>query len=202
MEQPAVTDTDLVELAARQRPLTVDEYHRMGEAGILGEDDAVELLEGRLISMTPIGPRHLHCVNRLNKLLARRLYAEEDPSPWISLQNPIRLSDTSEPEPDVVVLAADAPQDRTPIPADVLLLVEVAETSVEYDRSLKIPRYAAAGIPVAWVVDLQREVVDIFRHPDDDTYAERQRYWRDDALPLPEGLDGEPIPVGDILDSE
>jgi hypothetical protein len=152
--------------------------------------------------MTPIGPRHLHCVNRLNKLLARRLYVGEDPSPWISLQNPIRLSDTSEPEPDVVVLAADAPQDRTPIPTDVLLLVEVAETSVEYDRSLKIPRYAAAGIPVAWVVDLQREVVDIFRHPDDDTYAERQRYWQDDALPLPEGLDGEPIPVGDILDSE
>jgi Uma2 family endonuclease len=199
MERTGATDPDLFQLATRQRPLTVEEYHRMGDAGILGEDDPVELLDGHLIAMSPIGPSHLHCVNRLNKLFARRLYAGDDPSPWISMQNPIRLSDTSEPEPDLVLLRPDAPQDRTPIPADVLLVVEVADSSVDYDRSIKAPRYAAAGVPVFWLVDLGGEFVDVSDTPDADTYAHRHRYHRGDTIPLPEGVDGDPIPVDDVM---
>lgn len=199
MESTAPLEADFYTLATRQRPLTVEEYHQMAEAGILTEDDRVELLDGRLIAMSPIGPEHLHCVNRLTELLSRRLYATDDPPARLSVQNPIRLSDTSEPEPDVVLLRRDAPQDRTPMPADVLLLVEVAVTSEDYDRIVKAPRYAAAGVPVYWLVDLEQEVVEVARDPNGDTYAERIRHRRGDALPLPLSIDADPIPVGDIL---
>lgn len=199
----AVLDSDLYALTTRQRPLTVDEYHRMAEAGILSEDDRVELLDGRLIAMTPIGPVHLHCVNRLNELFARRLFGAEETRARLSVQNPIRLSDTSEPEPDLALLRPDAPQDRTPEPQDLILVVEVAVSSADYDHTVKAPRYAAAGVPVYWVVDLEQEVVDVRRDPDGDTYAERIRYRRGDDLPLPVDLDAEPIAVSAVLaDSE
>lgn len=198
MTSVASLDTDFV-LSTRQRALTVDEYHRMADAGILTEDDNIELLDGRLIALSPIGASHLHCVNRLNRLLAQRLMAAHGPQAFVSIQNPIRLSDTSEPEPDVVLLAPDAPQDRTPTPSDVLLVVEVAETSADYDRDVKPPRYAAAGLPVYWVVDLSREVVDVSRHPDGDSYAERKRYRRGDAIPLPDGVKADSVPVDAVL---
>ncbi|MFB6099220.1 MAG: Uma2 family endonuclease [Salinibacter sp.] len=199
MDLTAPSETDAYMLATRQRPLTVEEYHRMAEASILSEDDRVELLDGRLIAMSPIGPAHLHCVNRLNELLSRRLYATDDPPARLGVQNPIQLSDTSEPEPDVVLLRPGAPQDRTPTPADVLLVVEVAVTSEDYDRSVKTSRYATAGVPEYWLVDLEQEVVDVARDPDDDTSAEHIRHRRGDALPLPASIDADPIPVGDIL---
>jgi Uma2 family endonuclease len=195
----AVLDSDLYTLTTRQRPLTVDEYHRMAEAGILSEDDRVELLDGRLIAMTPVGPVHLHCVNRLNELFARRLFGTEETRARISVQNPIRLSDTSEPEPDLALLTPDAPQDRTPVPEDLVLVVEVAVSSGDYDRDVKAPRYAAAGVPAYWVVDLEQAVVDVHRDPDGDTYAERIRYRRDDTLPLPAALTVDPIPVSTIF---
>jgi len=195
----AVLDSDLYALTTRQRPLTVDEYHRMAEAGILSEDDRVELLDGRLIAMTPIGPVHLHCVNRLVDLFAKRLYAEEPRPARLSVQNPIRLSDTSEPEPDLALLKPEAPQDRTPEPQDLILVVEVAASSGDYDHSVKTPRYAAAGVPVYWVVDLEQEVVDVRREPDGDTYAERIRYRCGNDLPLPDALDAEPIPVSAVF---
>lgn len=201
MESVAL-EADLYALSTRQRPLTVEEYHRMAEAGILTEDDRVELLDGRLIAMSPIGPAHLHCVNRLTELLSRRLYTTDDPLARLSVQNPIRLSDTSEPEPDVVLLRPDAPQDRTPTPADVLLVVEVAVTSADYDRTVKTPRYAAADVPTYWLVDLEQKVVDVARDPDDDTYAERLRHRRGDMLPLPPSIDADPIPVADVLGPE
>lgn len=195
----AVLDSDLYTLTTRQRPLTVDEYHRMAEAGILSEDDRVELLDGRLIAMTPVGPVHLHCVNRLVDLFAERLYAEGPRPARLSIQNPIRLSDTSEPEPDLALLKPEAPQDRTPVPEDLVLVVEVAVSSGDYDRDVKAPRYAAAGVPVYWVVDLEQAVVDVHRDPDGDTYAERIRYRRDDTLPLPAALTVDPIPVSAIF---
>jgi len=187
-------------LSARQRPLTVKEYHRMAEAGILTEDDRVELLDGRLIAMSPIGPGHLHCVNRLNQLFSRRVYTHESPAAWISVQNPIQIDDASEPEPDLTLLRPDAPQDDTPRPEDVLLVVEVADSTADYDRTVKQPRYARAGIPVYWLVDLGAEVVDVTSDPKGNAYAERRRYGRGGALPLPPPLDDlSPIPVADVL---
>lgn len=171
----------------------------MAEAGILGEDDHVELLDGRLITMSPIGPDHLHCVNRLTELFSRRLYATEDPPARLSVQNAIQLSDTSEPEPDLTLLRPDVSQDDIPKPDDVLLVVEVADTSAEYDRSIKRVHYARAGIPTYWVVDLGRASVDVSWDPVGDTYAERRRYGRGDTLSLPSTLDAEPIPVAEVL---
>ncbi len=201
MDLAAPPDPDVYALATRQRPLTVDEYHRMAEAGILTEDDRVELLDGRLIAMPPIGPSHLHCVNRLVDVIAERLYTLDPRPVRLSVQNPIRLNDTSEPEPDVVLLRADAPEDRTPVPTDVVLLVEVADTSADYDRTVKLSRYATAGIPECWIVDLKQGVVDVARDPDDDTYGTRIRHREGDTLPLPPPINADPIPVAEVLEA-
>jgi Uma2 family endonuclease len=131
---------------------TVGEYHRMGEAGVFHEDDRVELIDGQVVEMTPIGPRHAGCVNRLNGLLSRLGGGDVT----LSIQNPVLLGERGEPQPDVTVLRhrADGYATRHPEPADILLVIEVADTSVEYDRSIKIPLYARAGVPEAWLVHL------------------------------------------------
>lgn len=185
--------------AVRQRPITVDEYHRMTEAGVLREDERIELLDGRLIAMTAVGPSHIHCVNRLTELLAERLYTQPLRQARLSIQNPLRLSDTSEPEPDVVLLDSDMPQDRVPTSGDAFLVVEVGDSSTGYDRSVKAPRYAEAGVPVYWVVDLGAQVVDVLWEPDASLYAQRKRYRSGDTVPLSDMLDATPISVDAIL---
>lgn len=186
-------------LARRERPFTAEEYHALVEAGILTEDDRVELLDGRIIAMSPIGSKHLHCVNRLNELFARRVYRAKESLARLSVQNPVRLNPHSEPEPDLVLLRPDAPQDRTPRPEDVLLLVEVADTSAAFDRAEKRPRYAAAGIAEYWLVDLEAGTVEVAREPGNDDYAdivtaERRETLTVAALP---GLDA--LPVNEIV---
>jgi Uma2 family endonuclease len=155
-----------------RRPFTVAEYDRMIETGILQEHDRVELLDGEILEMSPIGSRHAACVNRLNTLFTR--WAGD--RAIISVQNPIRLNDYSEPEPDVAVLK---PRDdyyvtAHPTSEEVLLLVEVAETSLEYDREVKIPRYAAAGIPEVWLLDLQHQLVMVYTQPKGSAYQVTQ----------------------------
>ncbi len=186
-------------LTRRERPFTAEEYHALAEAGILTEDDRVELLDGRIIAMSPIGAKHLHCVNRLNELFARRVYRSEKPLARISVQNPVRLSPHSEPEPDLVLLRPDAPQDRTPIPDDVLLLVEVADTSADFDRAEKRPRYAAAGIAEYWLVDLQAETVEVARTPENNDYAEITTAKPGDMLTVAVLPDLDALPVDAIL---
>jgi len=145
----------------QRRLFTVEEYHRMAEAGILSEDDRVELIEGELVTMSPIGSRHAACVARLTALL---FPVEGRGILWV--QNPIRLGARSEPQPDVALLRyrPDFYASAHPGPEDVLLVVEVAETSADADRSLKIPLYARYGIPEAWLVDLLEERIEIYRH--------------------------------------
>jgi Uma2 family endonuclease len=149
--------TTLRERALQVRAFTVDEYHRMAEAGIRGEDERVELIEGRIVEMNPIGSAHAWCVNRLTWIFAGR------PDVRVSVQNPVRLDRGSEPEPDLVVLRADAPQDRPLGPSDVLLVVEVADSSLGYDRQVKAPLYARAGIPELWIADLGGDRVEAHR---------------------------------------
>jgi len=146
----------------QRRLFTVEEYHRMAEAGILSEDDRVELIEGELVTMSPIGSRHAGVVDRLNRLFSRR--AGE--GIIVRVQNPLRLSAHSEPQPDVALLRyrPDFYASAHPGPEDVLLVMEVAETSADADRSLKIPLYARYGIPEAWLVDLLEERIEIYRH--------------------------------------
>ena len=197
--RPTPTVSPDVQLHLRERRLSVEEYFAMGEAGILGEDDRVELLDGRLIDIPPIGPPHGHSVDDLVELLSRRLYAEGDALARVRAQSPIQLDDHSAPEPDVVLYDPDMPRDRHPRSEDIFLVVEVADSSVDYDRNVKATHYAAAGIGEYWLVDLPNGAVDVFRRPEDDGYADRSRYRRGDALTVSRVPEMEGVPVDDIL---
>lgn len=146
-----------------RRLFSVAEYHRLGEAGVLTEDDRVELIEGEILAMTPIGSRHAACVDRLTALLVRAV----SPGAIVRVQNPIRLGDRSEPEPDLCVLRPrdDYYAEAHPGPADVLLIVEVSDPSAGYDRATKLPLYAGAGVPESWIVDLLEERVEVHAAP-------------------------------------
>lgn len=146
-----------------KRWFTVSEYHRMAEAGILTEDDRVELIEGVIIRMSPIGSRHAACLNRLNALLG----SQAGQSFIVSVQNPIITDDYSEPQPDVSLLRMREHYyaQEHPKPEEVLFAIEVADTTVETDRSVKIPLYARAGIPEAVLVNLRQEVIEVSTEP-------------------------------------
>jgi Uma2 family endonuclease len=149
---------------------TVDDYHRMAEAGILNEDDPVELIEGEIIIMSPIGLRHLACVDRLNTLLAPGL----GPRAIVRVQGSVRLSDRSEPEPDVILLRPrpDFYATSPATPADVLWLIEVMDSSASYDRGVKLGLYARSDVAEVWLVDLNEEQVELYRKPLSGRYTE------------------------------
>ena len=153
---------------------TVDEYHRMGAAGIFGEDNRVELIEGEIIEMSPIGSPHAARVKRLTRLLVRRLGTRA----IVQVQDPVLLSQLSEPQPDLAVVKARADfyASGHPEPADVLLIVEVADSSRVFDRNVKAPLYARAGIAELWVVDVIDEVVDVYRKPGRGRYRDVTRF--------------------------
>lgn len=169
-------------LVIRHHLLTVDDYHKMAEAGILGEDDRVELIEGELIEMAPIGSNHAGAVIRLVALLSSALAGRA----LISPQNPVRLGGYSEPQPDITVLRFRNDFYRTshPQPEDVLLLIEVADTTIRYDRDVKIPLYARAGIPEVWLIDLQQERVEIYLQPSSEGYRQILRPGKSERIAL------------------
>ena len=146
-----------------KRWFTVDEYYRMAQAGILTESDRVELIEGEVIEMSPIGSRHAACVKRLNTLLSRLVGQQM----IVSVQDPIYIDEFSEPEPDVALLRfrEDFYVGSHPTASDVLLIIEVADTSVEYDRKKKLPLYAQAGIPEVWLANLPEDRFEIHTQP-------------------------------------
>ena len=177
-------------------PFTVDSYHRLAELGILDEDDRVELLDGQIVAMTPIGGPHAACVIRLSNLLARRSRTDTA----VSTQNPVVLSERWEPQPDLAVLRRPGGLGGAwlPRPQDVLLVIEVADASLERDRDVKVPRYAAAGIPEAWLVDLAGDAISVCRQPGPDGYAEIVTVTRGEML-RPLLLPGVAIAVDEIL---
>ena len=146
-----------------KHPLTVTDFARMAEVGILGEDDKIELIEGELIDMAPMGPGHLGAVAWLTKTLVG---AAADKA-LVSVQSSILLSDRSQPQPDLVLLKARADYYRhaLPIPADILLLIEVVDTSIQYDRDIKLPLYSKSGIPEVWLVNLKDQAIEIHQEP-------------------------------------
>lgn len=177
--------------AARRRLLTVDEYHRMGEAGILTDDDRVELIEGELVAMAPIGSEHIASTNALNRLL---VLAVGDRG-IVSVGNPVRLNRHSEPQPDFAVLKPRDDYRKTlPRPEDTMLAVEVSNTSLDYDRKVKLALYARAGIPEVWIVNLAAQEVEVHRSPAADNYTTVTRAGRSDDLTI-EALPGVLIPV-------
>ena len=155
---------DAMAVTVRRRRFTLGEYHRMGEVGILHEDDRVELIEGEIIEMTPIGSLHAATVARIHHLFSTRL--GDRAIVWS--QNPLLLARfESEPQPDVILLSprTDFYASALPEPPDVRLLIEVADSSLPYDRRRKFPLYARAGIAEAWLVDLDGRRIEIHRRP-------------------------------------
>jgi len=156
--------------STRTRPFSVEEFHRMAETGILREDDRVELIDGEIIPMTPIVPQHAACVDWLVRLLIQRVPGDV----VVHVQNPLRLADDVELYPDLALLRPDANRyrDRSPRPQEVLLVIEVADTSLARDRCDKIPRYAEAGILEVWLIDLTKQEVHVARNPSGSQYRE------------------------------
>jgi len=152
--------TSLDSLPARH--FSVEEYHRMVEVGILGENERIELIGGRILRIPPIGSQHAAYVSFLN----RKLRSIEDTA-IVRIQDPIILDDETEPQPDVAVvkLKANAYADSHPRAEDVLLLVEVADTSLEEDRLIKLPRYADSGVPEVWIFNLIDDIVEVYSEP-------------------------------------
>ena len=152
----------------RRHRVTVRDFHRMAEAGILSAQDRVELIEGEIIDMTPIGPRHADVVDRLAARLIRML----PPQYLVRIQNPLTLGDASEPQPDVAIVVDRSYATAHPGAGDTRLVVEVSDATLDYDRDVKLPLYARAGIPEVWIVNLQASQLEIFRVPGEGRYRE------------------------------
>jgi len=180
----------------KRRLFDVDEYHRMGEVGILSEDDRVELIDGEIVVMSPIGPAHGRCVMFLNDVFVRRLEGRAVVSPQLS----IRLNRRSEPQPDIILLRPPLARyaRAIPGPGDALLVVEVAETSQYRDRVVKLPRYAAAGISEVWIVDLDVGVLDVHRDPSPEGYRDSRRHGRGEEI-APAAFPDVVLAVDDVL---
>jgi Uma2 family endonuclease len=151
--------------ARRRRRFTVDEYHRMAEAGILREDERVELLDGDVVEMSPVGDPHIAAVNRCT----RRFTLALGERAWVSPQNPVRLDRHNEPEPDLALAPPDV--EGAPRLGEILLAIEVSDTSVEDDRALKVPLYARAGIPETWLLNVRDGQLEVYREPGPAGYA-------------------------------
>jgi Uma2 family endonuclease len=164
----------------QKRLFTADEYLRMGEAGILKEGDRVELINGEIIRMSPIGIRHIACVDRANMLFAGALQGRA----IVSVQNPVRLSEYTEPQPDIVILRprADYYSFSRHTPADVFLMIEVADSSLEYDSQAKLLLYALSGISEVWIEDLRNDQLLVHRNPEGDRYTTSQAMRRGDSI--------------------
>jgi Uma2 family endonuclease len=147
----------------RRHRLTVSDYHKMGETGILRESDRVELIEGEIFDMVPIGPQHAGMVGLLIQTLTPKVTGKA----IINAQNPVILDEYSEPQPDILVLRPrqDFYRDTHPTAAGVILLIEICDTTVSTDRSLKMPLYAQHKIPEVWLIDLPNRCVELYRNP-------------------------------------
>jgi Uma2 family endonuclease len=179
-----------------RRLFTVEEFHRMGKAGVFSEDDRVELLDREIVQMTPIGSRHAACVKRLIRLLDR----EVGDRTIVAAQDPIQLGEHSEPRPDLALLkpCPDFYAHAHPGPADVLLLIEVAETSADTDREAKLPLYARSGVFEVWLVDLSTERVEVYRKPAPHGYQESRTVGRGQHL-APQALPDLDLSVDAVL---
>ncbi|HEV8676741.1 MAG TPA: Uma2 family endonuclease [Methylomirabilota bacterium] len=175
---------------------TVGEYHRMGEAGIFTEDDRVELIEGEIVEMTPVGSLHAAFVDRLTDLLTSRIGRRA----IVRVQSPIGIGPRSEPQPDVTVLRRreDFYAHAHPEPPDVLLVIEVADTSLEFDRAVKAPLYSRLGIPEMWILDVAGPSLEIHRRHSAEGYRDVRTARRGERL-TPTAFPDLNLSVDDIL---
>lgn len=173
-------------LAAMPTPvkyrLTVEQYYKMAEVGILGIEQRTELIEGEIIEMSPIGAKHAGTINRLSRVLSPRISAQS----IISIQNSIRLNDKSEPQPDLAILHLrdDCYTESIPTPDDVFLLIEVSDSTLKYDRDIKIPLYAKAGIPEVWIANIEEQVFEVYKSLNQNSYEQVQNYEKGEVTSM------------------
>jgi len=183
------------------RRFSVQDYAKMLESGILDEDDRVELIDGEVRQMSPIGTRHYGIVNSLTYLLVHLVGDTAN----VSIQNPVQLNDYTEPQPDVAILRwrSDFYREAKPQAADILLLIEVADSSLNYDRNEKLPRYAAAQIPEVWIVDVdeERQVVEQYSMPQGDVYTKVQFLRIGDTIHMNSLPNAVSLEVADVFGS-
>lgn len=176
------------------RAFTADEFERMVDAGILRRDERLELIRGEIVTMSPIGHRHGGCVAQTNK----RLVIGVGDRALVWIQGPARLAIDSVPEPDLALLRPHSYRAGSPRPDDVLLLVEVAETSLRYDRTVKLRLYAEAGIPDYWVVSVADGWIEVYRSPEGGGYRDRQRAGAGETV-NPLAFPDVVVPVADVF---
>src|SRR5258708_10013374 len=159
---------------------TVDEYTRMAEAGILSEDDRTELIEGEIIRMSPIGKRHASIIIRLTRILGPIV----GDNAFLSIQNPLQLDSYSQPQPDIALLKPreDLYADGIATPESVLLLIEVCDSSLSYDKEVKLLLYAKAGIPEVWIEDLPGDKIEAYSNPVKGKYQNSRIIRRGDSI--------------------
>ena len=191
----ATADDGSASVPTRRR-FTVAEYYAMAEVGILDENDRIELLDGDLIVMPPIGDWHAASVDRFTNLLPPRLQGQA----IVRVQNPTRLNDNSEPQPDIMLLRwrDDFYQGGHPGPADVLLLIEIADTSIDYDRNTKLAEYARAGIPEVWIATRQDSRIEAYTEPTEDEYS-NVRYASTGESIAPQAFPDVVLEVGNLI---
>lgn len=175
--------------------LSIEDYHKLGDVGILNEDSRVELIEGELIQMAPIGVPHMKGVNRLTRLLVSAV----GELAVVSVQNPIELPPHSEPQPDLALLKPYMDkEDRAAIPNDVLLVVEVADSTLAHDRGPKLRLYAKAGILEVWIADIEGQSIEVYRQPSASSYARKVIHRMGESV-SPEALPQVRIQVSDVF---
>jgi Uma2 family endonuclease len=185
-----------MQIEATRKRFTVDDYYRMGETGILSENDRTELIEGEVIQMSPIGDPHMNTVNRATMIFARGIGDRV----VVSVQNPAFMDKYNLPQPDVVLIR---PREGfygggKPSPEDVVLLIEVSDTSLRFDRKVKVPIYARSRIREVWIADLQAEAIHVYREPKGNTYASIEVKKRNDKI-SPQAVPDFSVLVSDLL---
>lgn len=177
-------DTMQRQQTVKKHRFTVEEFRMMGEVGIFGEEGRVELIDGEVFEMSPPGWRHAWYVRQLTLMLVR--FAESRKSQRgedyeVSVQDPLIISEHGQPQPDATLMRP-VPPGRLPNLEDALLVIEVSDTTLAYDRNTKLPRYAAAGVPEAWIFDLKTETVEVHSEPTPDGYRKTIRYGRTERV--------------------
>ncbi len=163
------------------RLINVEEYHKMGEHGILTESDRVELIQGQIIHMSPIGSKHAACVDKILALLLTKVSSEQL---ILRIQSPISLDKLSEPEPDITILkpSPNFYAEKHPGPKDILLIIEVSDTSYAYDREIKHALYAFAGIPAYCIINIDKKEIEVFHQPAENLYKKLEIYLPGDQV--------------------
>lgn len=169
-------------IAVEKRLINVEEYHLMADAGILKPTDRVELINGEIIKMSPIGSKHAAVVDKINKYLNRML----DDQAIIRVQNPIITDEYGEPEPDISVLKPreDFYAEAHPTATDIFAIIEVGQSSSEFDKQIKGPMYSRSGVREYWLVDLDHDTLEVKTNPEGDIYKNSAIYTKGDVLRL------------------